>query len=238
MAEHATVDPARILTSLADIVYQGCTPAQMHAAICVAATLMVPGCDRASLMLCRDGTYKTAAASDGIARSIDGLERTLRDGPCINAFDDRSAQLEPDLAASKRWPRLTVRVLDETPVRGALGCGLLVDRRTRGALNVFSDTPHALTESSAHHASVLAAFATVANYGAAHGEDAASLRRGLSSSREIGKAIGMLMILDDISDEDAFDVLRRTSQHKNIKLVDIATEVLKRHSHPWLSGDS
>lgn len=234
MAEHASVDPATVFTSLADIVYQGSTPAQMHAAICVAATLMVPGCDRASLMLRRDGSYKTAAASDPIARSIDKLERTLRDGPCINAFDDRNALLEPDLATSKRWPELTVRVLDETPVRGALGCGLVVDGQTRGALNLFSDTPNALTESSAQHASVLAAFTTVANYGAAHGEDAASLRRGLNSSREIGKAIGMLMVLDDINEEDAFDVLRRTSQHKNIKLVEIASEVIKRVGN---SGD-
>lgn len=228
MAEHASVDPARVFTSLADIVYQGSSPTQMHAAICVAATLMVPGCDRASLMLCRDGSYKTAAASDAVARSIDRLERTLGEGPCINAFDDRHAQLEPDLATSTRWPKLTVRVLDETPVRGALGCGLVVDGQTRGALNLFSDTPQALTESSAQHASVLAAFATVANYGAAHGEDAASLRRGLNSSREIGKAIGMLMVLDDMSEEDAFDVLRRTSQHKNIKLVEIAAELVRR----------
>ncbi|MCV7062579.1 ANTAR domain-containing protein, partial [Mycolicibacterium vaccae] len=73
-------------------------------------------------------------------------------------------------------------------------------------LNVFSDAPGVLTETSVERASVLAAFATVATHAAAHGQDAATLRRGLDSNREIGKAIGMLMVRDDISDTDAFDV--------------------------------
>lgn len=228
MATRTQVDPATVFTSLADIVYEGSTPAEIYAALCVAATLIVPGCDRASLMLRRDGTYRTAAASDAVARRIDRLEHELGDGPCVNALDDGNAQLETDLATSGRWPKVVDWVLAETPVRGALGCRVLVDRETRGALNMFSDTPGALTAASVEHASVLAAFATAATYAAAHGEDAATLRRGLDSNREIGKAIGMLMVRDDISDTDAFDVLRRASQDKNIKLVEIASEVVRR----------
>lgn len=234
MAAHPRVDPARVFTSLADLVYQGSSQAEMYAAICLAATLIVPGCDRASLMLRRDATYTTAAASDAIARKIDRLEQRLRDGPCIKAFDDSDAQLESNLAATDRWPGLAARVVAETPVRGALGCGVVVDRNTHGALNLFSDTAHAFTEESVQHASVLASFATVATYAAAHGQDAATLRRGLNSNREIGKAIGMLMVLDDISDDDAFDVLRRASQDKNVKLVEIAANVLRERRHPPL----
>ncbi|SRX92378.1 hypothetical protein [Rhodococcus jostii RHA1] [Mycobacterium shimoidei] len=228
MASRTQVNPARVFTSLADIVYEGSTPAEIYAAVCVAATLIVPGCDRASLMLRRNGTYKTAAASDAIARKIDALARELGDGPWVNACDDRNAQLETDLATSDRWPSLAKRVIAETPVRGALGCRLLVDRETLGVLNVFSDAPGVLTETSVERASVLAAFATVATHAAAHGQDAATLRRGLDSNREIGKAIGMLMVRDDISDTDAFDVLRRASQDRNIKLVELATEVVRR----------
>lgn len=228
MASRTQVDPARVFTSLADIVYEGSTPTEIYAALCVAATLIVPGCDRASLMLRRDGTSRTVAASDAVARRIDRLEHRLGDGPCVNAFDDGNAQLETDLANSGQWPKVADWVLAETPVRGALGCRVLVDRETRGALNMFSDTPGALTAASVEHASVLAAFATVATYAAAHGEDAATLRRGLDSNREIGKAIGMLMVRDDISDTDAFEVLRRASQDKNIKLVEIASEVVRR----------
>jgi AmiR/NasT family two-component response regulator len=76
----------------------------------------------------------------------------------------------------------------------------------------------------------LAAFATVATNAAAHSEDAATLRRGLASNRAIGKAVGMLMVQNDVSEHDAFDMLRRTSQDTNIKVSDIAAEVARRHA--------
>jgi AmiR/NasT family two-component response regulator len=77
---------------------------------------------------------------------------------------------------------------------------------------------------------VLGAFATVATNAVAQGEDAASLRRGLASSRAIGKAIGMLMVLNDLSDDDAFSLLRRISQETNVKLADVAAGIVRKHS--------
>jgi AmiR/NasT family two-component response regulator len=56
------------------------------------------------------------------------------------------------------------------------------------------------------------------------------LRRGLASSRAIGKAIGMLMVLNDVSDDEAFDILRRTSQDSNVKVADVAVDFLRRRS--------
>ena len=80
------VDPARVFTSLADIVHQGSTPKEMYAAICVAATLMVPGCDHASLTICRGGACSTAAVSDAVAHKIGKLEQALGTGPCLDAI--------------------------------------------------------------------------------------------------------------------------------------------------------
>ncbi|APD84127.1 hypothetical protein AN480_29625 [Mycobacterium intracellulare subsp. chimaera] len=50
-ASRSRAEPTAVFTGLADIVYQGSTPAEIYAAICIAATLMVPGCDHASVML-------------------------------------------------------------------------------------------------------------------------------------------------------------------------------------------
>ncbi|EUA34128.1 ANTAR domain protein [Mycobacterium xenopi 3993] len=74
---------------------------------------------------------------------------------------------------------------------------------------------------------MLAAFASVAINAIAQGEDAATLRRGLLSNREIGKAIGMLMLLHKFSEREAFDLLRRYSQDLNIKLADVARAVIE-----------
>jgi AmiR/NasT family two-component response regulator len=70
----------------------------------------------------------------------------------------------------------------------------------------------------------------VATNAAAQGEDAAALRRGIASSRAIGKAVGMLMVLNDVSDDDAFDILRRTSQRSNVKLAAVAAGVVRGRS--------
>ncbi len=229
MPSYACLDSPGVFASLADIVRQGSTPAELYAAICVAATLTVPGCDHASLMIRRDGTCRTAAVSDAVAARIDKLELILGNGPCLDAIESRSAQIESDLTTGGRWPALAARVIAETPVRGAMSIRLPVDQSNVGALNLFSDAPHALNNASIEHAVVLGAFATVATTAAAYGEDAATLRRGLTSNRSIGKAVGMLMAINDVSDDDAFDILRQTSQDSNVKLVDVAADMVRGH---------
>ena len=237
MQSHLRVDPPAVFTSLADIAREASTAKEMYAAICVAATLTVPGCDHASLMICRDGVYSTAAVSDSIARQIDTLELALGSGPCLDAIEESTAQIQTDLTLDSRWPSLANRVLAETPVRGALSVRLPVDRERAGALNLFSDQANAFDERSVECALVLGAFATVATNAVAQGEDVASLRRGLASSRAIGKAIGMLMVLNDVSDDAAFDILRRTSQGTNVKLADVAADVVRGRSRPaWKTG--
>ena len=235
MSTRPSVDSSRVFASLADIVRQGTTPSELYAAICLAATLTVPGCDRASLMIQRDGRRKTAGVSDGIARQIDRLELALGSGPCVDVLESRTAQIEPDLAASDLWPALTKRVVAETPVRGAMSVRMPVDHANVGALNLFSDIANAFDKTSLEHAVVLGAFATVATSAAARSEEAATLRRGLTSNRAIGKAVGIVMALNDVSDDAAFDILRRTSQASNVKLIDIASDIV--NGRRWHGSD-
>jgi ANTAR domain-containing protein len=115
----------------------------------------------------------------------------------------------------------------ETPVRGAMGFRILVDHRKVGALNLFSDTADRFDTVSAERAVILAAFASVALNAATSGENIDMLRQGLKSNREIGRAVGMLMLLKDVTQEEAFDTLRRLSQEMNIKVAEVARAVVK-----------
>ena len=85
------------------------------------------------------------------------------------------------------------------------------------------------TETVADHAIMLASFASVAVTALNRGEDADSLRRGLASSREIGQAVGLLMALHRVSDDEAFDILVRTSQNMNVKIAELARKVIVQH---------
>ena len=80
--------------------------------------------------------------------------------------------------------------------------------------------------------------ASVAINAIGQGEDATTLRKGLLSNREIGKAVGMLMLLNNVNEDQAFDVLRRYSQDLNIKLADVARSVIDSRGKPIFSeGD-
>ena len=231
-------DPATVFAALAEIIYQGSDAGEMYAAICVAATMIVRGCDHASLLVRDNDRYITVGASDQLAQKIDELERRAGDGPCIDAIEEETPQIDTNLTTPSLWPQLASVLVEETPVRGAMGFRLLVNKRKGAALNLFSNTPNMFDAESAGRAAVLASFASVAINAVAKGEDAASLRRGLLSNREIGKAIGMLMTLHDMSEDQAFDLLRRHSQGLNIKLADVAREVIGRRGQLPPNGEN
>ena len=231
-------DPGTVFAALAEIIYQGSDAKEMYAAICIAATLTVRGCDHASLMLREGDRYVTVGASDRLAHQIDELERRAGDGPCIDAIEEETPQIDTDLTTPSLWPKLAEVLVAETPVRGAMGFRLLVEKRKGAALNLFSDTPNLFDAESAGRAAVLAAFASVAINAVAKGEDASSLRRGLLSNREIGKAVGMLMLLHNMSEDQAFDLLRRHSQALNIKLADVARAIIENRGQLPSDGET
>lgn len=227
--------PPELLTTfraLAEVVYSGDSYDSVYDRLCQSTVEFVDGCDHASIMLRRNGRVQTVGASDDLAREIDALERAMNQGPCLDAMDDSEPDQHicPDLTSgSSRWPELAVTVLERTPVRGMAGFRIRQDGQKVGALNVFSDTAGALTQDSLDQAIMLTAFASVTLAALDRGEEATTLRRGLESNREIGKAIGLLMAMHDIDDDQAFQMLSKVSQEMNVKLAQVATQVLDHH---------
>ena len=56
------------------------------------------------------------------------------------------------------------------------------------------------------------------------------LRDALESRNTIGQALGMLMERQQVTTEQAFDILRRASQRENRKLREIASELVDQHN--------
>ena len=219
-----------VFRSLARIVYASDSFDEVYDAVVGAAPRLVNGCDHASLMLRGNDTFLTVASSGEVARTIDGYERELGEGPCLDAIVDNSVYHDADLTDGSPWPRLTERVLATTPVRSMAGFRLLVGDQKSGALNLFSESPGGLDNDSVDQGIVLASFVTVALLAAHERKTAETLRAGLASNREIGKAIGLMMAFHKISDEDAFAMLRSASQDMNIKLAEVARQVVDHHN--------
>lgn len=224
--EPENADPYRVFETLARLIYTGTTFDEVYQHLVDIAPKVVDGCDHASLMLARRDGYETAAASDNVARHIDALERELGEGPCVDAIDDEAGQIDPDISRHSSWPRLAERVLAETPVRGMAGFRIVLEGQKIGALDLFSDTPGKFDPTGAQGV-VLASFASVALVSVANQERADSLRRGLESNREVGKAIGLMMAAHQIGSDEAFELLRRASNDMNMKLTEVAREVIE-----------
>jgi transcriptional regulator with GAF, ATPase, and Fis domain len=226
-ADQAT---AGVFRALSEIVYQSDDFDEVYTAIVEAAPQLVGGCDHASLMLRGNDRFTTVAASDDIAREIDTYERELGEGPCLDAIVDASVYHDADLTNGSPWPRLTERVLATTPVRSMAGFRLQTGDQKSGALNLFSDTPNGLDHDSVDQGIVLASFVTIALMASQERKSAHTLRAGLASNREIGKAVGLMMAFHKISDDEAFGMLRTASQEMNIKLTEVARQVVQHHN--------
>ena len=217
--------------SIAEVVYSGDSYDAVYEALCRSAVEFVDGCDHASLMLRQHGRNRSAAATDEIARPSTRWRSSSAKGPASTPWTPTSrtstcAPTSPPAASGRSWRKW---IREETSVKGMAGFRLRRDGEKVGALNVFSDTAGALTQHSLDQAIVLTAFASIAMAALERGEEAITLRRGLESNREIGKAIGLLMAMHVITDDQAFEMLSKVSQEMNIKLAEVAAQVVAHH---------
>lgn len=221
---------ASIFAELADVIYDDRSENDVYGIICRSAQALVTGCDHASIMIKRNDTYVTVGSSDEVAAHADALERELENGPCVDAIEEEMVQIDSDLTVNCQWPALAKRLLTTTPIRGMAGFRLVIDGKKVGALNLFSDTVGALNDESRDEAAVLASFASVTLAAQAAKHSAQTMRDGLESNREIGKAVGLMMAFYKVNDEEAYAILNRTSQNLNMKLAQVAREIIGHHN--------
>ncbi len=216
--------------ALAKLVYTGSGSDEILAAICQTAVDVIPGADHACISTLDDHEQlRTRAASDDVARQMDRLESEAHEGPCVDAIVEDSVQHDADISDGTKWPRLAKLTMERTPVRGMIGYQLMDGLGSRSAFNVFSDTAGALTKESVDVGAVLAAFTSVSLAASERQTTAENLRKGLESNREIGKAIGLLMAAHQVSDQEAFEILRSASSRTNTKLAALAEKINESH---------
>ncbi len=117
-----------------------------------------------------------------------------------------------------------------------LATTLLPDRKAElppGAINLYGRRTGAFGDEAVNHALVLSSHASLALAGSAAHTAAAlrerNLRRAIDSRDVIGQAKGILMHRRGVSADEAFDILRRTSQDLNVKLAELAQTLTERH---------
>jgi GAF domain-containing protein len=198
------------------------------------AVATIDGCDYAGLFLLDGDVLTTPVHTDAVVGQIDALQRETGEGPCLDAIAHRSVFYAEDLSGDLRWPRFSQGAAD-SGIRSVLALPLPADAR-RGALNLYARFPIAFGVVDRAKAAILASLASLALSAAFSLEiqerRELNFQAALSSRATIGEAMGILMERERISADQAFGILRRASQHLNIKLREVAQNLVDTGEDP------
>ncbi|MEU2347566.1 GAF and ANTAR domain-containing protein [Modestobacter sp. NPDC049651] len=189
----------------------------------------IPGADASSITLIRDDSAFTAAYHGQLAMDADELQYQRGYGPCLDAGRAGELFLVPDMRAEDRWPDYA-RYAVGLGVGSSLSIPLPFQGATIGALNNYAGRPHAFSTADVAAGEEVAAFVAVA-VGNAEAtaravQDAANMRRAMSSRAVIEQAKGILMERHKVTADQAFTLLTHASQQRNVKLRDLAEELV------------
>lgn len=181
-----------------------------------------------SLVDAKNRRVRSVATTGPVPKNLDNLQEDLQQGPHIDAIHDRVTVRIDDFGTEHRWPEFMARALEITPVRSGLTIQLYTHDSEIGALSLYSERAHAITAQLEDLALAVAAHAAI---GLASARRDDQFRHALASRDIIGQAKGMIMERFDVDAADAFQLLVRLSQEKNIPLHSIAVQLVNR-DHP------
>jgi GAF domain-containing protein len=198
------------------------------------AVSTIEGCDCAGLFLLDTGVVTTPVHTNPLVVEVDSLQHETNEGPCLDAIAQGLVFYAEDLDNDSRWPNFAPQAT-RAGIRSVLALPLAADVQL-GALNLYARYPSAFGVVDRAKAAILVSMASLALSLARSHEDeerrTANFHAALSSRETIGEAMGILMERERIAPEQAFDVLRRASQHLNVKLREVAQNLIDTGEDP------
>lgn len=195
----------------------------------LAFALSAVQCAYAGVILQRRGkTIETFATTDPLVAGLDELQTTLGEGPDIALVSDRLGVIVSDTATDPRWPEWG-RQAAELGIHSMLGTRLYTAKRTVGTLNLYDPAPNHFDLDDQAVAHVMARHAAAALVKA---RTTANLWHAIDARKRIGQAQGILMERYALAEDQAFQVLLRYSQNNNMKLRDVAEELISTRELP------
>ena len=191
---------------------------------------LVPHAEHAGISIVhRKGRIETPASSADAVLQADGLQYQLDEGPSLDAIWTQDIVSASDLRSDPRWPRWAPQVSSRFGFASMLCVQLFTSTTVVGGINLYSTRTQAFDSDDLDVANYLAAHVAVA---VAESQVEDQLRLAAVNRTAIGQAQGILMERFSIDANRAFDVLRRVSQHSNIKLLEVATTIVSTRRVP------
>lgn len=176
----------------------------------------------------RRGTVETAAATHPLVIALDEAQLACKEGPDLELLHDGVSLLVSDTRSESRWPTWAAQAA-AAGIRSLLSVRLNTDTQRVGSLNLYDPEPDRFDIADQQVAHVIARHAAVALSSARNLEN---LWQAVDSRKIIGQAQGILMERYSLDPDQAFAVLSRYSQEKNLKLRLVAERLIESRSLP------
>jgi PAS domain-containing protein len=221
-----------LLSSFAELValpLQGSGSATIPLVVAI-ATSALPEATDLTLVVGDPRRPDLVSSSSERAQRADAAQLELGAGPSIDAFLSDQSTGTDSITHDARWPELAGRIAD-SDVDAALCVPVHSDGKLVGVLNVYANAGTRLDEPSFRTRAEL--FARAAGSILREDrrvqqlrEEAEHLRQAMASRPEIDQAKGILMARFGYDADDAFRHLVAVSQRRNVKLRDIARDIV------------
>ncbi|MET0236534.1 MAG: GAF and ANTAR domain-containing protein [Kibdelosporangium sp.] len=222
-------DVTSALSALSDVLDEEEELAVALHRVCQQAVHAIGEASLASVTLLGDGRPYVAAITDNQVGEVDLVQYQAGEGPCLEAAKTRQVVRVTVSEAGDRWPMFAASSA-EAGIGSYLCAPLFIDSEHHGSLNLYHFEAHGFT---ALETALLELYTTAAEaalratnrYLRARGH-ATHLKTALTSRAEIDQAKGILMAAHRVPADEAFAILVRQSQQRNVKVREVATQFI------------
>lgn len=189
------------------------------------------GATAASVTIMNGETPSTFVSTAELAVELDESQYERGYGPCLDAILSGDVMYVEDSRTETRWPGY-VDAAAASGILSSLSMPLPVTAGLAAGLNVYAETPAAFDPSDQDSIARLIEFAggAIANLQLVEASRLLvdQMQTAMQSRAVIDQARGILMALHGCDADEAFAILRTTSQRGNRKLRDIAQEIVNQ----------
>jgi GAF domain-containing protein len=194
------------------------------------------GADGAGMLLVDDThVLRYVASTDSGAQLLEAVQESTGRGPCVEALVEDRVVVVTDLPGDERWPDLGA-LLASNGVRAVLGVPVRLGGVAVGSLNVYAGEPrvwdHSAQAALSTIESLVERLLATAVFSERQEELIGQLQRALEARVVVERAVGVVMVLDDVGAVDAFERIRRAARAARRSVRDVATDVLEWRKLP------
>jgi GAF domain-containing protein len=231
MAEEDQTETAQVVAKLAALPSLLVGTEEMDRLVWQTALLGVSALDMVDacgVTVLREGAPTSIMPDIATYADLEQLQYETDDGPAVRAVQRRQPVLIEQMSTETRFGEYPKHAV-QRGVAASLSLPMQSGTDTLGAMTLYSTKPHDFADGRDLADLVVELATTALSLMLRHAEKtelAEQLATALDSRSIIDQAKGMVMMQRGCTADEAFEVLRRVSQNRNIKLRDVASTMV------------